>query len=665
MSNPRFTMKLIQYYAAKKKDSVIPFPSFLAFVKQYADMYRKKQPDLELYITNTQAVLNADLEELASVGKISLEYEDVDIVIIHYPLYYIELIEKEYRDIEESAEKPFPGSEGFAITIPDSLLTRINVKADFVDWLGREDRPENSLLCLDYPEDFKHMYITSRLFYESLLKISIEKIRVYLRDQRNMKYVFNKMSGIFGKREVFLQDFLEELVRNPAKAAEVVMNPTEFSFRSWTTLANLIFQEFKPKTSKLAIEVSICQAAYIIGYYNVYYKGLARKEQEVKDALKQLDFAVRKPPHVFTLSEIYEFTDSKGVLLRKKFGREKLNEYLEKKTRTEDEDSFPEIFRIHTDDGKEYYIPREHILTTLTGRVDEVGTEFARTVIEEWMGVLKKFKKSPEMKQDDAFVSMVERRFKERDPLAVKLLSYELLYLLSREVDVNSDLRREIEGYLDTEKKAVKRAAEIMRLDRRTLLDEAKSRIPVTYTTPILRGLFRILLRLAGGRKKKSLPEAKNTKGGSSVKVMGSGTGSSRPSHKKAIASISETGKESGKTETSKSNLTAFRKQVKQLEDHFLGDAASVDRSLESLIDNWNHLIDERARRHLVEDVNSAINDYLRRFKGQLIANPPGVDDVQKMAIHLSQQPIFRDISRKDPFWRYIELYIVQTLLKT
>lgn len=659
-------MKLVQYYAAKKKHSDISYPSFLSFVKQYAEKYRDKQSDLELYITNTQAVLNADLEELASAGKISLEYEDVDIITIHYPLYYIDLIEGEYREMEENAEKPFPGSEGYAIAIPESLLTRINVKTDFVEWLGREDHPENMLLCLDFPEDFKAMYITSRLFFEALLRASIEKIRVYLRDQRNMKYVFSKMTGIFGKREVLLQDFLEEIVRKPAKAAEAVMNPTEFTFRSWTTLANLIFQEFKPKTSKLALEVSICQAAYTIGYYNVYYKGLVRKEQDVRDALKQLDFAIRKPPHVFTLSEIYDFNDSKGVLLRKKFGREKLNEYLEKKTKAENEESFPEIFRIHTDDGKEYYIPREHILTTLTGRMEEIGTEYARTIIEEWMGVLKNFKKTPEMKQDDAFVSLVEKRFKERDPLAVKLLSYELLYLLSREVDVNSELRRTIDEYLDTEKKSVRRAAEIMRLERRALLDEAKSRIPVTYTTPILRGLYRFFLRLARGRKKTPVIAPQVKKAGSSVKIMGAGGGSHRPSHKKAIASVSEGVRGGGsKQGTPKSNLVSFRQQVKKLEDHFIGGSSSVDRSLESLIDSWNHLIDEKARQHLVEDVNSAIRDYLRRFKGQLIANPPSVDDVQKMAIHLSQQPIFRDISRKDPFWRYIELYIVKTLLKT
>jgi hypothetical protein len=245
----------------------------------------------------------------------------------------------------------------------------------------------------------------------------------------------------------------------------------------------------------------------------------------------------------------------------------------------------------------------------------------------------------------------------------VKLLSYELLYLLSREVDVNSDLRREVEGYLNTEKKSVRKAVEIMRLDRKSLLDEAKSRIPVMYTTPILRGLYRLFLRLARGGGKKPVPAAKAPKGGSSVKVMGSSGTAVRPTHKKALASISGSGTGS-KTVTAKSNISAFRSQVKKLEDHFIGDAASVDRSLESLIDSWNHLIDERARQHLVEDVNSAIRDYLRRFKSQLIANPPSVDDVQKMAIHLSQQPIFRDISRKDPFWRYIELYIVKTLLK-
>ena len=152
MSNPKLTHKLLNAFAVKTKNPIINFDSFQVFVKGYADKKISSIPDLNVYSSNTKTVLTADLEELASRGICILDYDDINIVSIQYPSYLLEALDSIYRDIEKDPTIPFPTTDTFANTLPENMTQVVNVKNDFVGWLGYEEMSKPFVIRLEFPE---------------------------------------------------------------------------------------------------------------------------------------------------------------------------------------------------------------------------------------------------------------------------------------------------------------------------------------------------------------------------------------------------------------------------------------------------------------------------------------------------------------------------------
>lgn len=657
MSNPKLTLKLLKGFAKKNKSPVVNFGSFTAFVKQYADKHVTQRRELSAYSSNTGPVLSADLEELATDGTCTLEYEDVNITKVVYSNYLIDALEDIYREIENNSSIPFPTTDTFGSKVPDSLVQVVNVKNDFVNWLGYEQMSKPVVIRLEFPDTFKNMLIPSTVFFNSLQKLALDKLRNYLRDQSNLKYVVHKMLGIFGKSEVVVQHFLEDIVEKPAKTIETIEKPTDFTFRAWTTLGNLIIHDIKQKVSKLSEEVSLCQAVYLLGFYSVYNKGLIQKQKEQESTIKELDRALKKAPYFFTLTEIYNMSTDKGVSFSKKMGKEKLNSYLEEKTAAKEKKGLPEIIRVKTHTNKEYYINKDMVLPLVLRKIDAAGIQVRNQLMSEWMEALRKSEKVPEMKDDEKYAAMIEGRVKEEDPFLWALLRFELLYMLTKEVEVSVHTRNEVNAILNVRERKLIPLPEILRVERNELFADIRSRLPLWMTTPVLRGFVLFLKRLFTGKKKPKKKGGRKKPASEApavaAKTLGpaSGEGPALQGCEKPAAA-----------QNAKVQLTQFREHISKLQSEYLPVDTSVDQTLEGLIDKWNHLIEERARKNLVEDVNSAIRDYIRRFKRNLINNPPSRDDLQRIAIKLASQSIFSEIKRKESFWRYIELYLLKIL---
>jgi hypothetical protein len=657
MSNPNLTLKLLQGFAKKNKNPIVDFDIFTAFVKQYADKHVSQRKELNVYSSNTATVLTADLEELATDGTCTLEYEDVNITKIVYSNYLIDSLEDMYREIENNSTIPFPSTDTFGSKLPDSLVKVVNVKTDFVNWLGYRQMSKPIVIRLEFPDTFKNMLIPSTVFFNSLQKLALDKLRDYLRDQSNFNYVVHKMYSIFGKSEVIVQHFLEDIVEKPAKTVETIEKPTEFNFRAWTTLGNLIIHDIKQKASKLAEDVSLCQAVYLLGFYSIYNKGLIQKQKEEVSTVKELDRSLKKAPYFFTLTEIYNMTTGKGIPFSKKMGQEKLNNYLQKKSTPAEKNSLPEIIRLKTHTNKEYYISKDMVLPLALRKVDAAGIQARNRLMNEWMETLRKGVKVPEMKDDEKFAAVMEELVKEEDPFLWTLLRFELLYLLTKESDVSVHTRNEIEALINVREKKLIPLPELLKVERNELVADVRSRLPLWMTTPILRGFVLFCKRFVTGKKKPA------KKGGRKKVSAGAPPVTAKtlpPPPGKAAVPEGEGKQSSG--QNAKVKLVEFREHINKLQSEYLPAETSVDQTLEGLVDKWNHLIEERARENLVEDVNSAIRDYIRRFKRTLINNPPGRDDLQRIAIKLASQPIFSEIKRKESFWRYIELYLLKIL---
>ena len=661
MSNPKLTHKLLNAFAQKNKDPIINFDSFQVFVKRYADKKVSAVPDLNVYSSNTKTVLAADLEDLASRGICFLDYEDVNIVSVQYPAYLLEALDSIYRDIEKDPSIPFPTTETFANTLPDNMIQVVNVKNDFVEWLGYEEMSKPIVIRLEFPEGFKNILLSSRIFFNSLLELSLEKVRAYLRDQSNFNYMYHKLAGILSNQEVSVQPFLEDIVGKPNKTVETILKPTDFTFRAWTTLGNILIHDIKQKASKLASEISLCQASYLIGFYNVRNKGIEQRKKENESSMKQLETALKKSPYFFTLQEIYNLKGSKSVPFVKKIGKDKIHAFLDKRTKSEDKNSFPELIRIKTEKKNEFFINKDTLLILLLRKLDSMRTQVQNGLLEEWMRAYRDFKKLPEMKSDEKYEAATADRVKKGDPLLWAMLRFELLYLLAEEAEVSPHVKNEVENMIDTKERALRPLPEILKLEREEMLEDVKGRLPIWMTTPVLSGIVLLLKRLLTSSKPDKKKKKKKARKAGRAAGKG-GAAAAAPPRRDAVHGTG--GVQGAEGQSTKVKLVQFREQIGKLKEEYVGSSQSVERTLEGLIEKWNTLLDPKARENLVEDVNSAIRDYIRRFKSTLIASPPDSEQLQRIAIRLAEQPIFAGIKRKEDFWRYIELYIIKQLIR-
>jgi len=91
------------------------------------------------------------------------------------------------------------------------------------------------------------------------------------------------------------------------QAVTTIINPDDFTFQFWSHFSGLILKEFREKKEKLDKETAYSQAAYLISFYNLFFKGLKKKKRDMEVVLKTVDIGLRKPPYFFTFSDIMGF----------------------------------------------------------------------------------------------------------------------------------------------------------------------------------------------------------------------------------------------------------------------------------------------------------------------------------------------------------------------
>ncbi len=667
MSESNEVLKIIRYYAAKKKSPSLMYAPFETFVQNYAEKYKEKHPELKMFLENPATVLTAELESLASEKRIKLEYEDTLIHRVLYPDFFGDTLQDEYRRIEGNPEIPFPTEETLNLKIPQELLTVINVKSEFVDWLKeKEATPDTSIVLLTFPEGFNSMIIPGNVLKKNLLELSLGKIKVYMGTRRNANYIFNKLQGVLGKKDIVLKDTIDDIMVKTGKSLEQILKPTEFSFRFWTTLANLIIQEYRPKTNKLAEETSFCQASFLIGFYAVFHKGLIRKEKDSHEAFRYVEKSLKREPYFFSVSDIYNFKDPKGILLTKKVSREELNSYLERRTRPEQDKAIPEVLRLNTPEKKQYYIHKDAVLPLCVKKIFKASSAYRQSFVDEWAEQMKDLKSSSVMNDDDRFLKTLEDRLKQEDPLLHVLLNYELLYLTKDEVTLSKQVEFNINRLFDVNQKSLIPLDEILKLDRNELLTDARRRLPMWQVMPVFGPLFVLVKRLLrGSGKKKGKEREQSSKRGfiSTAPSYKPRAGFKKVSTQEAREKPSApAGDAPSSGQTAKAKMVVFRKHIAALTLEFVGPDGSLDKSMKELTTRWNPLFDEKARKDLIEDVNSMIRDFIRGLKRGILIKPPDANGIRSMAERLAGNKAFEKIKHKDEFKQYIELYMLKIL---
>jgi hypothetical protein len=648
------TYFLLKTCALQRRQAYIDWSSFVQFVRSFVERNSIRYPQLRAFSENTEETLIPQLRVLSEEGKCGLQFEDKALKTVFFSQFYYESVQKTYKAMEAKPEILFPNEESLGMTVPAEMIRALNTSTDFVASLSTDKSPGHQLLRLVFPESIRSILVTADLLPGKMLVFALYKIRLYLSSRNNASYVQHKLLPVLKGNEHGLRELVNSVVSRPSKAIRTLAEPTDFSFRFWAHLSTLLGQEFRQKKEILDEEMSYLQSAYLLGLYNTYYKGLRQKEDDKVALIKNLDTRIRKPPHAFTLKDLYTLRDGRGVPLIRRENRDVLVKFLQEKTKTEPGRDLPEIIRLKAPQNKEYYIHRDLVIPLFVKKSFEAARLLKETYLQEWIDLLKRQQRTLEMSDDQELINNCEFRLKEQDPLLHALLDYGLLFLAREETNVSFDLSRELQRCFDERENRLKPLPVILGLDRKELLADARLHLPLWLRISPLRILLSLFKNISWNFKRMMVQRPQSpARAGTPART---GT-----AHKVPAARDAE-GPAKKSSAATLEQRAAYRRAIIRLKADFIGQDKTLNQTLEQLMEKWNPLYDPQSRDNLVTDVNAMIRDYLRGLKRGFRITPPDAQRLQTLAATLSQNKAFNRITRKDFFRRYIEVYMIKLL---
>lgn len=674
MSSSADALKIVQSLVKRTRNARVSFSSLISYAEKYLARAADEDPSLEDFADNPSNLMTAYLVELEKEGRLQLRYVDGSIASVYYPRYYAALLKNVYDRVEESPDRPFPTEDGMPVPIPPELVHPVDVKNDFVRWISRaESENKGEILRLMFPEGVHSMLVSSDLLPRTLAKLAVQKLRTYLRSERNAGYMRSKLASIFRQREVAMKDMLSSILTTPDQALKTIFNPTDFTFHFWTQLSSTIIKEYSQKKDKLVEEHGYCQAAYLLGYYNVHQRGVQQRNRERETALRQLENSLRKPPYAYTISDIHGFTDSRGIALTKKYSLEDVNGYVAERIKPGDDQSLPRMIRVRCPDGREFYVYRDFVPHVTVEHMFTARKELRDYYVDSWKASLQANERRPEMTDDAAFAKSVDERLRDADPLLHTLLNYNLLYLSKQEVNVPADLEEELDQVFHPKEPRLRPLPEILNLERKKLYTDTKLLLPFWQAIPFIASFVAFLKRVfigASDEEKASRPRKSGRRGSGTPAAAAVGTTTVRfspdpgPNADAPGGERGESAPSGGSSASRRAQVARFKDAVRDLQQRYVHPGSTPERTLAELADRWNPVLDPVAQQNLVEDINSLTRDFLRRMKVSFRLIPPTRARVEEWADRLCQNDAFSQIRRRDDLKEYLKLYMLTVLGK-
>ena len=674
MSERQDLLYILKTYTRKRKIPTISILDLQKLSGKWSLEIRQKRPKFTDFSDYSIEALSHVIDKLVTEGICAVEKSHGSIENITLPDFYTESIKKAYDELELEPERPFPDEASFGGNFPNEIIKIIDVKAGFLDLLKSDYKDSARLIRINFPEGIRNFIVLSNLLDPELLQLCISKFRIYLSIKRNYDFIFHRLQGTFQHKDQVIKELFTKIIRQRNLAIATIMNPDDFTFQFWSHFSSLIIKEFREKKEKLEREHGFSQAAYLVGFYNLFYKGEKQKKRDKELSFKLVEVGLRKSPFIFSFTDIMGFKDKSGFPLSRKIDRNELSEYLEKRTMTSSEQIIPDILKFDTSSNKYMFMNKEKYLSLTLRKIQEDSRELHSQYVDEWKDVLGDFKRLKMMNDRNLFVEDIALRVRNMDPVLTMLMKFDYLLLCLEETKPPREVYVETERLFNRTRDNFRSLDEIFRLDRKSLYSNAKSMLPVWKTLPVIGPLFHILSKLFSSVKKgaEGIKDPSELVG-SFNKPAHTQPGISRKKHtdtaNNAVESFGRSKADSipsgvGRVKTSKEQLAKYRKAVSKLKEHYVGENGSLNEAIGFSIDIWNPLMDGKAKKDLIEDVNSMIRDYIRGMKKSFSVKPPDTDRIRNIAEHLGENSAFEKIKKKDEFTRYIELYIVNILSK-
>jgi len=626
MGKHSLLLQIVRTYSAKKGSSNLLLQELSEYIRRYAKHYLQQKPDLIPYIEITDEELLEIVKELTDEGMLSLQTTKKNITVI-VPFFYIENIDKRYRDIEKREDVPFPMADELPQGFPKTLIKRISFDEAFLKLVPEETN--DFIYLLAFSSSVKSILFPARYTAEQLLILSVKKIQFYFRKDETKDYLQKRLLIANPSKDSSIRSFV---IKIQAKDMGVIrsMKEADDSYILWSQLCAFIKQDIDKKNEKLPDEESLLQAVSIVDFLNNHYRGTHQKDLQKQTALKNLNLAFQRPPYYFTIKNITDFVDSRGIPLLGQYTQNDLTDFLQKKTSTCENFSVPDILTFRNSSGERFYVYADKLIPLLISLVTEHRDAVKDACVAKWAALLRNFKQDPAMKNDVAFHKFIKEICEVEANNIHSILSSSFMSALVLDKKINDAQAGEIarlypDGHLAE-------YGDILMLNRVELLNDAKILLPFYYTLPVISSIIAFFKGNGKKKKEKTKNEVINEK--------------EEVTTKKVV----------------RQKKVSFRDVAMSLEKTFLPEGYTIEEALRKYLDSWNPILKSKERDNLTEDVNMFIRDYMRKIQRTLPASSVDVERISHLAKNIVDTNNLAKIKDKKSLKAYTELYIIQLL---
>jgi hypothetical protein len=639
--------KVLHAYVRRNGTPHVTTEVLSQFALRFAKRFAMEQPDFASLLEEEgrDAAILHGLEELSSAGAVRLERDDSGTVTsIYYVAFYSTEINRWYRKMLDDKELPFPAEEHLETTIPAGVMRTVEVADNLMHFLQSAEGPADQILMLRFPSGIRDVLTTTKLLQEEMIPLVMAKVRDYLRTDKNGSYMETRLRSVFRGREMLVHEMIETTQTRSDDAINAVREPNDFQFHFWTQMSSTIIKEYGDKVDRLEMEHGFCQAAYLLGYYAVHFKGRHQEDKKREENHRLLTDALQKPPYTFTVQDVYNLTDDRGVALTKRVPRDEVNRWLEEMLKRPSEEKISELVTINTPEQNGLMIHSAQYVPLLLRQMKAAGPVVKRGLINDMYLILFDERDESWVQDDMEFEKVLTQRVRNEFPLLFGLAQFQTLFLVVDGQELPSGVEQAAMNMINTSAKEMLPWGEILQIARSDVYREARLRLPAWMLIPILRGFVRMIRKMFGTSSKPSV------------------YGESPASRSAAPESRRETAPEKDSEKLKEAKRKQFRETIELMQRAYLDAGETPDQRLKKLRQQWNPLIDPVAANNLVEDVNALCRDTLRRLRYTKSLQAPDTARIEELAKRIANNGAFERIRRRKAFETYLKLYMLTTL---
>jgi hypothetical protein len=629
---------LLNFYASRQNNAFIDYRDFSDYLKRYAEHHVEEQPELIPYLGNTAPALDKELSKLVDLKQILMiepAPEKRSIIVIPF---YIDKVATRYREIIKNPALPFPLEQDLPKQAPNEIITR-EQGVDFIGaLLEKQDPNERRLYSIVLPRDVPAVLLPSNIPVATLLDTALFKLRTMLHKEEFYDYFQKKLTISNPGKEIGAKNFFTSLVQKTDGALVTLRNASD-TFYFWSQLCYFIRQDYEKVKDRTQEDISTLQAVGILEIAANYFKSKTQQNSQREAAFQELEQQLKKPPYYFTFESIMKFSDSHGVLLLGQYSDDDLKEYLQKRTTQSTANELPSLLVFKTDANQHYFIEKPKVLPLIVRLCNDARITVKETLSKNWYIALKAFETLPEMLDQKAFERRLELEIHAVAPILSALLNTSFLPLIHYEANISEDPAGRINLFSDG---VMISYSEMLMMDRKELLTDAKILLPIWYTAPVISWFARLFFR-------KTKQPQKNAK--SSTERYHESEDRKRAHDAEVMATTKN---------PAVSLKAALHQAARAAEDQIVPASSTLDRELNAYMRQWNTLIGKETSANLTEDVNSLIRDYLRKVIKTFKAGGFTMDRIENLAETLVKTPGMQKIKDHDALKMYIELYLIK-----